>query len=40
VMDRAEFDLVVAIGRGDGEWEGWISDLTHAYVSLNAEYHT
>lgn len=40
VMARAEFDLVVAIGRGEAEWGLWLSDLTHAYVTLNAEYHT
>jgi glutamate N-acetyltransferase/amino-acid N-acetyltransferase len=40
VMDRPEFDLVVGIGRGDAAWELWVSDLTHAYVTLNAEYHT
>ena len=40
VMERSEFDLVVGIGRGDAEWGLWLSDLTHAYVTLNAEYHT
>jgi len=40
VMARSEFDLVVGIGRGDASWDLWISDLTHAYVTLNAEYHT
>lgn len=40
VMARPEYDLVVSLGRGDAEAELWISDLTHAYVTLNAEYHT
>ena len=39
-MARDEFDLRVALGRGDGADELWLSDLTHAYVTLNAEYHT
>ncbi|HMM48681.1 MAG TPA: bifunctional glutamate N-acetyltransferase/amino-acid acetyltransferase ArgJ [Miltoncostaeaceae bacterium] len=40
VMDRAEYDLRVDLSRGAEPAELWISDLTHAYVTLNAEYHT
>jgi len=40
VMARAEYDLEVDLGRGPGAAELWVSDLTHAYVTLNAEYHT
>jgi glutamate N-acetyltransferase/amino-acid N-acetyltransferase len=40
VMERAEYDVEVSLGRGGGEYELWASDLTHAYVTLNAEYHT
>jgi len=40
VMGRAEYDVEVALGRGIGEYDLWVSDLTHAYVTLNAEYHT
>ena len=40
VMALAEYDLEVTLGRGIGEYELWVSDLTHAYVTLNAEYHT
>ena len=40
VMQQAEYDLVVALGRGIAEYDLWVSDLTHAYVTLNAEYHT
>ena len=40
VLGRGEYDLQVALGRGSGADELWVSDLTHAYVSLNAEYHT
>ncbi len=40
VMAEAEYDIEVALGRGIAEYALWVSDLTHAYVSLNADYHT
>jgi glutamate N-acetyltransferase / amino-acid N-acetyltransferase len=40
VLARPEYDLEVSLGRGAGEATLWASDLTHAYVTLNAEYHT
>lgn len=40
VLARSEYDLRVELGRGDAAAELWLSDLTHAYVTLNAEYHT
>jgi glutamate N-acetyltransferase/amino-acid N-acetyltransferase len=40
VMAREEYDLGVALGRGEGVAELWVSDLSYAYVELNAEYHT
>ena len=40
LMEQAEYDIAVALGRGTGEYDLWLSDLTHAYVTLNAEYHT
>lgn len=40
VMSRAEYDVEVALGRGSATYALWASDLTHAYVTLNAEYHT
>jgi glutamate N-acetyltransferase / amino-acid N-acetyltransferase len=40
VMELPEFDLTVELGRGAAEASLWLSDLTHAYVTLNAEYHT
>jgi glutamate N-acetyltransferase / amino-acid N-acetyltransferase len=40
VIGRDEYDLRVGLGRGAGAAELWVSDLTHAYVTLNAEYHT
>jgi N-acetylglutamate synthase/N-acetylornithine aminotransferase len=40
LMGRDEYDLRVHLRRGSGAAELWVSDLTHAYVTLNAEYHT
>ena len=40
VLARDEYDLEVALGRGDAGAELWVSDLGHAYVTINAEYHT
>ena len=40
VLAREEYDLEVALGRGDGAAAIWVSDLGHAYVTINAEYHT
>lgn len=40
VLERREYDLTVELGRGTGADELWVCDLTHAYVTLNAEYHT
>ena len=40
VLARAEYDLEVALDRGEAGAELWVSDLGHAYVTINAEYHT
>ena len=40
VLAREEYDLDVALGRGDAGAELWVSDLGHAYVTINADYHT
>ena len=40
VMARLEYDLGVELGRGEGTAELWVSDLSYAYVEINAEYHT
>lgn len=40
VMERPEYDLEVDLGRGSATDHLWLSDLGHAYVTLNAEYHT
>lgn len=40
VLAREEYDLEVALDRGDAGTDLWVSDLGHAYVTINAEYHT
>ncbi len=40
VMTRDEYDLEVDLARGDARSEIWVSDLGHAYVTINADYHT
>ena len=40
IMHEAEYDIEVALGRGTGVYDLWVSDLTHDYVTLNADYHT
>ncbi|HWH15905.1 MAG TPA: bifunctional glutamate N-acetyltransferase/amino-acid acetyltransferase ArgJ [Miltoncostaeaceae bacterium] len=40
VMERPEYDVEIDLGRGTAEYALWASDLGHAYVTLNAEYHT
>jgi glutamate N-acetyltransferase / amino-acid N-acetyltransferase len=40
VMALTEYDIAVTLGRGPGRSDLWVSDLTHAYVSLNADYTT
>ncbi len=40
VLAREEYDLEVALGRGDATAALWVSDLGHAYVTINADYHT
>lgn len=40
VMARAEYEIEVTLHRGAATAELFFSDLTHGYVTLNAEYHT
>jgi glutamate N-acetyltransferase/amino-acid N-acetyltransferase len=40
VLELPEYDMEVSLGRGAASAVLWWSDLTHAYVTLNAEYHT
>jgi glutamate N-acetyltransferase/amino-acid N-acetyltransferase len=40
VLAREEYDLWIGLGRGAAGAELWACDLTHGYVTINAEYHT
>lgn len=40
VMKQEEFAITVVAGDGPGEAVFWTSDLSHEYVSINAEYRT
>ena len=38
--DEAEAEIGIALGRGDGTAHMYLSDLTHEYIRINAEYTT
>ncbi len=40
VMQRPEFTIHVTLGQGPGNAVFWTSDLSHEYVSINADYRT
>ena len=40
VIDKTEFRLTVHLGRGTATEKIWTSDLSHEYVTINAEYRT
>ncbi len=40
VMDQAEILLRIKLGRGDKAETLWTTDLSHEYVTINAEYRT
>lgn len=40
VMQQSEFTIHVALGGGPGTAIFWTSDLSHEYVSINADYRT
>jgi glutamate N-acetyltransferase/amino-acid N-acetyltransferase len=39
-LEEAEAEIGIRLGRGDAAAHIWFCDLTHDYVSLNAEYTT
>ena len=39
-MKNAEIDIVVDIGLGDGRSTVWTCDLSHGYISINADYRS
>jgi len=40
VMKKKEFRIRVAVGKGPGTATFWTSDLSHDYVSINADYRS
>ncbi len=40
VLAREEYEMHIGLGRGEGLAEVFVCDLTHAYVSINADYRT
>ena len=39
-MQRAELKITIDIGLGRGRFTAWTCDLTHKYVSINADYRS
>jgi glutamate N-acetyltransferase / amino-acid N-acetyltransferase len=39
-MKRAELEISVDVGIGDGRATVWTCDLTHGYISINADYRS
>jgi glutamate N-acetyltransferase/amino-acid N-acetyltransferase len=40
VMKQAEITVRVVLGRGDASATVWTCDLSHDYVSINADYRS
>ena len=40
VMQPAEIDVHIALGRGNAEQTVWTCDFSYDYVKINAEYRT
>lgn len=40
IMAREEIDVIVGLGRGDASATVYTSDLSHEYVSINADYRS
>ncbi len=39
-MKNAELEISIDVGVGDGQATVWTCDLTHGYISINADYRT
>ncbi|MBN1998619.1 bifunctional glutamate N-acetyltransferase/amino-acid acetyltransferase ArgJ [candidate division KSB1 bacterium] len=37
---QQEIEILVSLGAGDSKWSIYTCDLTHEYITINAEYHT
>lgn len=40
IMQAAELEIDIDIGAGDSSWTCWACDLSHDYVSINADYRS
>jgi len=40
VMDKAEFDIRICLGRGTASYQLWTCDFSYDYVKINAEYRS
>ena len=40
VMARKEFTIHLDLGEGNGSFIVWTCDISHDYVTINADYHT
>jgi glutamate N-acetyltransferase/amino-acid N-acetyltransferase len=40
VLARDEFTIGIQLGRGDASAQIWTCDLSHGYVTINAEYRS
>ena len=39
-LEGREIDIAISVGRGPGKATVWTSDLTHDYISINADYRS
>jgi len=39
-MKQDEIDITVDLGLSDGEATVWTCDLTHGYITINADYRS
>jgi glutamate N-acetyltransferase/amino-acid N-acetyltransferase len=39
-MKRSEITISVDLGLGQGRFTAWTCDLTHQYISINADYRS
>ena len=40
IKTNRHINITLRVGKGNGSSRFWTCDLTHQYVTINAEYHT
>lgn len=40
VMQKAEIDINIDLGRGGESWSAWTCDFSHEYVTINSDYRS